>query len=175
MHLYIVDVCLYLYWGQIVYIYIYISWQIPHLYDLWNINKWMNEWMNHKANKIKTVFMKIQIKTQYIKMTSLYTSEPWLIALFTALEYTAVSCISRTLCLHHVAAELASPHSPATALVSHQALCFIKVRLSAFMLYGMWLSFNYLTHFMIPESVYILLQRDCHNVYVSEVILYFSY
>jgi len=55
--------------------------------------------------------MKIQIKTQYIKMTSLYTTEPWLIAIFTALEYTGVSCISRTYVpgLHHVAAELASP------------------------------------------------------------------
>ena len=45
LHLYIVDVCLYLYWGQIVYIYIYICWQIPLLYDLWNINKWMNEYI----------------------------------------------------------------------------------------------------------------------------------
>jgi hypothetical protein len=28
-------------------------------------------------------------------------------------------------------------------------------------------------HFMLPESVYILLQRDCHDFYTSEVILYF--
>jgi hypothetical protein len=35
--------------------------------------------------------MKIQIERQYIIMTSLYTKEPSLIAIFTALEYTAVS------------------------------------------------------------------------------------
>ena len=27
-------------------VYTYTWWQIPHLYDLWNVNKWMNEWMN---------------------------------------------------------------------------------------------------------------------------------
>ena len=120
---------------------------------------------------------RIRVKTQYIKMTSLYTTEPWLIAIFTALEYTAMSWISRTLCSRFTprGCRVSIPHSPATALISHQDLCFIKMRLSAFMLYGMWLSFNHLTHFMLPESVYILLQRDCHNVCVSEVILYFSY
>ena len=25
-------------------VYTYTWWQIPHLYDLWNVNKWMNEW-----------------------------------------------------------------------------------------------------------------------------------
>jgi len=54
LYLYIVDACLYLYWWQIVYSYTYIWWQIPHLYDLWNINKWMNEWMNIAIIKLIT-------------------------------------------------------------------------------------------------------------------------
>ena len=72
---------------------------------------------------------RIRVKTQYIKMTSLYTTEPWLIAIFTALEYTAISWISRTLCSRFTprGCRVSIPHSPATALVSRQALCFSKV------------------------------------------------
>jgi len=39
LYLYIVDTCLYL---LMKIVYIYIWWQFPHLYDLWNMNKWMN-------------------------------------------------------------------------------------------------------------------------------------
>jgi len=39
LYLYIVDTCLYL---LMIIAYIYIWWQFLHLYDLWNMNKWMN-------------------------------------------------------------------------------------------------------------------------------------
>jgi hypothetical protein len=39
LYLYIVDTCLYL---LMTIVYIYIWWQFPHLYGLWNMNKWMN-------------------------------------------------------------------------------------------------------------------------------------
>jgi hypothetical protein len=31
-------------WIWLIFVYAYIWWQIPHLYNLWNMNKWMNEW-----------------------------------------------------------------------------------------------------------------------------------
>jgi hypothetical protein len=34
-----------------MFVYTYIWWQIPHLYDLWNMNKWMNECLiKHRDN-----------------------------------------------------------------------------------------------------------------------------
>ena len=46
LYLYVVDTCLYL---LMIIAYIYIWWQFPHLYDLWNMNKWINEWMDGSA------------------------------------------------------------------------------------------------------------------------------
>ena len=41
LYLYIVDTCLYL---LMTIVYIHIWWQFPHLYDLWNMNKWDVGW-----------------------------------------------------------------------------------------------------------------------------------
>jgi len=36
--------------------YSYIWWQIPHLFDLWNINKWRNEWKMDNSSILKYNF-----------------------------------------------------------------------------------------------------------------------
>jgi hypothetical protein len=53
----------------------------------------------------------------------------------------------------------------AHSIIASLSSLFHSVRLSAFVLYWMWLSFNHLMRFMLPQSVYILLQRGCHDLF----------
>ena len=70
LYLYIVDTCLYL---LMTIVYIYIWWQFPHLYELWNMNKWMNEWIYRMTNKrmvkqcTKQILMDAKLRTRLFK------------------------------------------------------------------------------------------------------------
>ena len=83
--------------------------------------------------------------------TLLHTTEPWLRAIFTASEYTAVPRYSWTLRSRfrpHGCRACIPPFSCSCINLSSRSL-FHSVRLSVFVIFLKWLSFNHLMHFII--------------------------